>query len=158
MQRVFCLGRLTPAPKSFLIFDQTYAQCVADQCLFRAAFADAVGHGLRFGCFLMLCGHGAFSFCNFLATANKGGNVAFFTSGAAFCNPARSAVILSWCAGALRHILHGKITNLFPKRRNGAREITGTAGKNCPPPVFRLILPKVVDDAGILSNRHKVQT
>ena len=94
----------------------------------------------------MLCGHGAFSFCNFLATANKGGNVAFFTSGAAFCNPARSAVILSWCVGALRQILHGKITNLFPKRRNGAREITGTAGKNCPPPVFRLILPKVVDD------------
>ena len=94
----------------------------------------------------MLCGHGAFSFCNFLATANKGGNVTFFTSGAAFCNPARSAVILSWCVGALRHILHGKITNLFPKRRNGAREITGTAGKNCPPPVFRLILRKAVDD------------
>ena len=105
----------------------------------------------------MLCGQGAYSYCNFLATANKGGNVAYFTSGAAFCNPARSAVILSWCVGALRQILHGKITNLFPKRRNGAREITGTAGKNCPPPVFRLILRKVVDDPGILSNRHKAQ-
>lgn len=81
-----------------------------------------------------------------------------------FSPPARHFVIPrvlpSFYHGVSGHCVISCMEKSQTFSRNGATgrgKLRERPEKIAPPPVFRLILPKVVDDPEILSNRHKAQ-